>query len=126
MPLLLEPVLETLEVDQSDRATALAGQDQGVRIRILFRTPAETALDRLLSSSKVASSLDCLGLLELLDKEFLGRKVHLLAAEVLDAETHPAELDGVELLDFVVELAFRVLQRPYHEPEPVYGLFFRV
>ena len=80
----------------------------------------------MLHLRKVASSLDCLGLLELLNKELLGCEIHLLAAEVLDSETHPAELDGVELLDFVVELAFRVLQRPYHEPEPVDGLFFRV
>ena len=45
--------------------------------------------------------------------------MHLLAAEVLNSEPYATQLDSVELVDFVVELALRVLQRPHHEPQPV-------
>lgn len=51
--------------------------------------------------------------------QLLGCQVHLLAAEVLHSEADAAELDGVELLYFVVKLALGVLERPHDEPKPV-------
>ena len=65
-------------------------------------------------------------LFELLIEELLRREVHLFAAEVLNAEAHPTELDGIKLLDLVIELALRVFQRAYHEPQPVDGLLLSI
>ena len=47
----LEPFLQALEVDETHRATALAGEDQGV-LSGFFCTPAEPTLERLLGISK--------------------------------------------------------------------------
>ena len=41
--------------------------------------------------------------------ELLRRHAHLLAAEVLDAETDAAEFDRIKLFNFVVEFALGVL-----------------
>ena len=50
----------------------------------------------------------------------------MLTAEVLNSETHPAKLDCIEFLDFVVKFTLRVLEGSDHEPEAIYGLFFSV
>ena len=68
-------------------------------------------------------SFDGLSLFELLDVELTRCQVHLLTAEVLNSETYPAELDCIELLDFVVKFALRVLEGADHEPESIDGLF---
>ena len=60
---------------------------------------------------KVLCRFNCLRFLQLLVEELLWSEVHLLAAEVLDSESHSSKLDGVELLYLVVELAFWVLER---------------
>ena len=67
-----------------------------------------------------------MGFLDLLVEELPFRQVHLLAPEIFDPEAHSAELNGIELLDFVVEFAFRILQRAHNEPKPVDRLLLRV
>ena len=47
--------------------------------------------------------------LDFLIIEFTLGQVHLLASEVFDSEAHSSKLNGVELLNFIVKFAFRVL-----------------
>jgi hypothetical protein len=60
--------------------------------------------------NEVLSSFDSLSLFELLDIKLTGCQVHLLAAEVLYSETHPAKLDCIEFLNLVVKFTLWVLK----------------
>lgn len=62
----------------------------------------------------VARTLDLHGLLELLLIELILGHLLLVAPEVLNSESDSTQLDGVELLDFVIVLAVFVLKRSCH------------
>lgn len=68
---------------------------------------------------KVSGSLNSDGFLKLLFVELFSCKVHILTSEVFYSETNSAQLNCVELSNFVVIFAFRILQAAYHEPQPI-------
>lgn len=61
-------------------------------------------------------------LFQLLGEELFLSQMHLLAPEVLNAETHAPQLDRVKLVYLVVEFALGVLERPDNQPQSIDGL----
>jgi hypothetical protein len=121
----LQPVFQALEVDEADRAFALAGDDKRVFGRLLGG-PADAALNLvdlgLARLDAVLGRADLLGLSKFLLVELIRTHLERVAAEVLHAEADPAELDGVKLLNFVVVLAILVLEGASDKPETVHRL----
>lgn len=125
MSLGLKPLLQTLEVDETHRATTLASEDKGI-ISGFFCTPAEPALKHLLGIPnlkldtyerhllEIFGCFNCMSLLEFLSEEFFGSEVHLFTAEVFYSEAHSSQFNSVKLLNFIVKLAFWILQRAYY------------
>ena len=68
---------------------------------------------------EILGSLHCHRFLEFLSIKLLWGHHHLFTSEIFDTEANPTELDGVKLLDLVVELSVRVLERSDDEPKSV-------
>ena len=51
---------------------------------------------------------------------------HLFTTKIFDSKADPTKLDSVELLDLVIKLAFRILERSHNEPETVDRFFFSI
>ena len=105
----LQPLLETLEVDEAYRAGALAGHDERI-LRVGVAAPAEAAMLLLVvRDTTVLQSADTFCLLQLLSVHFGWAGLLAIAAEVFDTETHASDSDGVELLNTVVTFTVLVL-----------------
>ena len=104
------PRLQALEVDETDGASALAGDDEWVRSVILV-TPADPALNLVLARIiNILGALDLHGLPQFLLVQFFLRHLDVVASEVLDSKSNTTKLDGVEFLDLVVIFAVLVLE----------------
>ena len=109
------PGLQALEVDQAHRALALARQNQRVHHVVLLVTPADSALNVVWGFVlDVLGPFDLHGLLQLLIVELVLGHLLLVASVVLNSEPDPSQLNGVELLNFVVVFAVFVLEGPSH------------
>ena len=111
-------------MDESDRSSALAGDNEGIGLIVLI-TPADPALNLVLGGIvHVLGAFHLHSLSQLLVVKLLLRHVDVVASEILDPEPNSAQLDGVKFFDFVVVLAVLIFQRSSDEPEPVNRLLF--
>jgi len=117
-------------VDQTHRPSALARENKWVVIAFLW-TPTKAAV-YLLSLTKqllkcflpkVVCSFDCLCFFKLLGIQLFGGQVHLLTPEIFNPKPHSAQLNCVELLNFVVELPLRIFQTAHYQPKTIDRFF---
>ena len=114
-------------MNKSNGTFALASDDERIVMSFLAR-PADSALNLIhfglwkALSDEFLWSLDRLGFFELLLVEFLRTHVQTVTPEVLNSEPDSSELDGIELLNFVVILAILIFQASSNKPQSVDGL----
>ena len=117
-------------MDQTHRSSALARENKWVIITFL-RAPAKAAV-YLLSLTKeslkcfllkVVRSFHCLRFFKLLGIQLFGGQVHLLTPEIFNPKPHSAQLNCVELLDFVVKLSLRIFQTAHYQPKTIDRFF---
>lgn len=120
----LDPIPQTLIVDQADGTSALACQNERVLWHLLS-APAEpavflflitktkfTLLQYLLSQVSGSSHLDCLSELLLMSLLLTLLRCPLGDLDLLDLEADSAELDDIELL-YLVVLLCKLLRQKY-------------
>ena len=110
-------------MDKSDGSFALTGEDQRV-VDIVLVSPTDSALDILLMDViNVSSSFYFHGFSKFLLVELILGHLDGVALEVLHSEPDSAQLNGIELLYFVVIFTTLVFQRSGNKPESVHRFF---
>ena len=105
-----DPALKALEMNESYRSLALAGNDQRILI-VFIVTPTDSALGLVGSDVRnVFDSLDLHGLLKFLLIELPLGHLLLVTSEVLHSEPHSTKFNSVKFLDLVVIFAGLILQ----------------
>jgi hypothetical protein len=111
-------------MNQTDRTSALAGNDERV-CSIVLITPTDSALNLILTGIiNVLGALDLHGLSQFLLIKLLFRHVYVVAPEVFYSKSDTTKLDSVEFFDFVVILAILIFQRSGDQPEPINRFLF--
>ena len=95
------PVLEALEVNETNGTLALASNDQGV-LCVFLGTPANSALNVFFILINVLNTFNLHSFSDFLIVQFFLGHFYLVASEIFDSESHSSKLDSVKLLDFVV------------------------
>ena len=121
------PVFETLEMNETNGTSALAGDDKRI-VLILFRAPTNSALDLIFCSliTKILHSFDLLSLFKFLIIELSFTHHDLVTFEVLDSEPYSTQFDGVKFLNFVVIFSSFILKRASNKPKSIDTFLFLV
>ena len=120
------PVLQTLEVDKTDRTLALASNNQWIGF-VFLRTPTNSALNVILGAFfQILDAGDFLSFLEFLVVELSFTHHDFIALEIFDSESNSSKFDGVKFLNLVIVLSGFIFQRTGHEPEPIHAFLFLV
>ena len=104
------PVLQTLEMDETDGTFTLASNNQWIR-GVLLRTPANSALNILLIlGAEVLDTLDLLSFFEFLVVELSLAHHNLIALEIFDSESDSTKFDSVKFLNLIIVLSGFIFQ----------------
>lgn len=120
------PILKALEVNQTNGTLAFACDDKWVSF-ILLRTPADSALNLILTSSiklKIFETLDLLSLFEFLVIKLTFTHGDLITLEIFYSEANSSKFDGVKFLNLIVVFSGFIFKRSSDQPKSVDTLFF--
>lgn len=109
------PILQALEVNNTNRTFAFTSKNKRIGI-VIFGTPTNSTLNLIFALINVLDTFDFHSLSKLLIIQFILGHFYLIASKILNSKSDSAELDGVELLDFIVIFASFVFQRSCYKP----------
>jgi hypothetical protein len=103
------PVLQTLEVDQTDRTLAFACNDQRV-VLFLLGAPTDSALNLIFNTVDTGlldllETNNFLGLLQFLLVKLLLTHHVFVTPEIFDSESDPTKFDSVKFLNLIIVLS---------------------
>lgn len=97
------PILETLEVDETDSTLALASDNERI-VGVLLGTPANSALNLVLVAvvAEILNSLDFLSFFEFLVVKLTFTHRNLITLEVLHSKANSTQFNSVKFLNLVI------------------------
>ena len=114
------PILEALEMDQTNSTSTFACNNQWV-IFVFLRTPADSALNVVLVLLiKILDTFDFLSFLQLLIVKLTFRHCNLITFEIFHSKTDSSKLDSIKFLNLVIILSGLILQGTGNKPKPIY------